>query len=290
MVTMRLTYYPDITQGQTAERVREEVEVFAAALGEQLGSDLGTSVTIEVPEVMDVPEQYEDAVAGRSALSLLKPVAYVFAHRRDPRIVPACVANRPIDGVVGTFYFGQVYTRRDTGMTSLDQLDESRAGQLTMAYGDRFSTSNFLIPANVLRQQAGINPFVYFKRVDFTGGHDLAAEAVYEGRADLGAGHDGVITILAQTRPDATERLVRLGKENIHSDPVVVHTGVLPEPVTLESIQEACVKVAKTPEVQAALDLFWGWVKDLSPTVHENYASIEDALAGLHLGETDLLG
>src|SRR6266545_5067714 len=144
MATMRLTYYPDITQGQTAERVREEVVVFAEALADQLGSDLGTSVTIEVPEVMDVPEQYDDIVAGRSALGLLKPVAYVFAHRRDPRIVPACVANRPIDGVVGTFYFGQVYTRRDTGIAALEQLDESRAGQLTMAYGSRFSTSNFL--------------------------------------------------------------------------------------------------------------------------------------------------
>jgi hypothetical protein len=82
---------------------------------------------------------------------------------------------------------------------------------------------------------------------------------------------------------------VRLGKENIHSDPVVVHTGLLPEPVTLASIQEACVKVAKTPPVQEALDVFWGWVKDLSPTVHENYASIEDALTGLHLDEADML-
>ena len=286
---MRLTYYPDITQGQPAERVREEVEVFAAALADQLGSDLGTPVTIEVPDVMTVPEQYDDMLAGRSALGLLKPVAYVFAHRRDARIVPACVAHRPIDGVVGTFYFGQVYTRRDTGITSLDQLDAGRAGQLTIAYGDRFSTSNFLIPANVLRRQAGVHPFAYFKRVEFAGGHDLAAEAVYEGRADLGAGHDGVITILAETRPDATERLVRLGKENIHSDPVVVHTGALPEPVTLESIQDACVKVAALPEVQAALDLFWGWVKGLSPTVHENYASIEEALAGLHLEEADML-
>jgi phosphonate transport system substrate-binding protein len=289
MPTMRLTYYPDITQAQAAERVRDEVVVFATALADQLSADLGTTVTIEVPGVMEVPAQYDDIVGGHSALALLKPVAYVFAHRRDPRIVPACVANRPIDGVIGNFYFGQVYARRDTGITSLDQLDESRAGQLTIAYGSRFSTSNFLIPANVLRTAAGIHPFLYFKRIEFAGGHDLAAEAVYEGRADLGAGHDGAITILAQTHPDAADRLVRLGKENIHSDPVVVHTGLLPEPVTLESIQEACVKVAKTPQVQEALDVFWGWVKDLSPTVHENYASIEDALTGLHLDETDML-
>lgn len=290
MATIRLTYYPDITQGQAAERVRREVEVFAAALAGQLSTDLGTSVTVEVPEVLEVPAQFRDIVDGRSAIALLKPVTYIFAHRRDARIVPACVAHRPIDGKVGTSYFGQVYTRRDTGITSLDQLDANRAGTLAMAYGDRFSTSNFLIPANILRREAGIHPFLYFARTEFFGGHDRAAEAVYDGRADIGAGHDGVITILAQTRPDAADKLVRLGREDIHSDPVVVHTGVLPEPITLESIQEACVKVAKTPEVQAALDLFWGWVKDLSPTRHENYASIEAALAGLHLDEADMLG
>lgn len=286
---MRLTYYPDITQGQAAEAVRREVEVFASALAGQLSADLGTSVAIDVPEVMGVPAQFDDIVGGQSAIALMKPVTYVFAHRRDDRIVPACVAHRPIDGQVGTSYFGQVYTRRDTGITSLDDLDTSRAGTLAMAYGDRFSTSNFLIPANILRREAGIHPFLYFRRTEFYGGHDLAAEAVYDGRADLGAGHDGVITILAETRPDAPDKLVRLGREDIHSDPVVVHTGTLPEPVTLQSIQDACVKIAKTPEVQAALDLFWGWVKDLSPTEHGNYASIEAALAGLHLDEADML-
>jgi ABC-type phosphate/phosphonate transport system substrate-binding protein len=286
---MRLTYYPDITQGQPAERVRHEVEVFAGALAEQLSADLGTSLDIEVPPVLDVPAQFDDIVGERSAIALMKPVTYVFAHRRDERIVPACVAHRPIDGQVGTTYYGQVYTRRDTGITSLDQLDASRAGTLAMAYGDRFSTSNFLIPANILRREAGIHPFLYFARTEFTGGHDLAAEAVYDGRADIGAGHDGVITILAETRPDAPDKLVRLGREDIHSDPVVVHTGLLSPPVTLESIQDACVKIAKAPDVQAALDLFWGWVKDLSPTEHGNYASIEAALAGLHLDEADML-
>ena len=158
-----------------------------------------------------------------------------------------------------------------------------------MAYGDRFSTSNFLIPANILRRDAGIHPFLYFRQTVFTGGHDRAAEAVFKGDADLGAGHDGAITILAETYPEAREQIIQLGREDIHSDPVVVNTAVLPEPVTLEAIQRACVTIAKTAPVQQALDLFWGWVKDLSPTEHKNYSSIEDALDGLHLSESDLL-
>ena len=289
MPTLTLSYYPDITQKQTAADVRAAIGVFAKALESQLSQDLNVEVKVEVQPVMSVPEQHEAMIAGRTHIGLLKPVAYIFAHRRVPSILPACVAHRPIDGVVGIFYFGQLYARRDLGINSIQALARAKPGTLRIAYGDRFSTSNFLIPAAIMRKQEGLHPFLFFKQVLFTGGHDLAAEAVYRGEADIGAGHDGVIKILSESFPDAEQKLVQIGKENIHSDPVVVHSGILPAPVTFESIQSACTKVAKTPPVQKALDLFWGWVKDLSPTKHENYASIEQALSVLGLDESDML-
>ena len=289
MPRLTLSYYPDITQKQTPDAVRNAVIVFADALARQLTGDLGSAVAIDVLPVMSVPEQYKAMLAGTTHIGLLKPVAYVFAHRRHEEILPACVANRPIDGVVGTFYFGQLYARRDLGITSIADLASRPAGTLRIAYGDRFSTSNFLIPAAIMRRVAGLHPFLFFRDVLFAGGHDLAAEAVYHGRADIGAGHDGVIKILSEQFPDAGEKLVSIAHENIHSDPVVVHTGILPPPVTMVAIQSAATKVAKTPEVQRALDLFWGWVKDLSPTEHANYASIEAALNALSLGEADMV-
>ena len=56
--------------------------------------------------------------------------------------------------------------------------------------------SNFLIPARMLTQ-AGLHPWLSFRRVEFLQGHDLVARAVYDGTVALGAGHDGVITTLA---------------------------------------------------------------------------------------------
>tara|TARA_R110000772_G_scaffold103600_3_gene204654 strand:+ start:1280 stop:2149 length:870 start_codon:yes stop_codon:yes gene_type:complete len=288
MLIIRLTYYPDITQKQSDNDVRNAVVVFANALAADLSTSLGKQIVIEVPPVMQVPAQYNDIVAGNSAIALMKPVAYVLAHKENQAIVPACVAHRPIRGQVGTYYYAQIYARKDTGLKSIGDLVNAPAGLLRMAYGDRFSTSNFLIPASVL-QTNGIHPFLFFRQVTFAGGHDAAAEAVYGGEADIGAGHDGAIKILAQTNPDAEDRLVPLVTENIHSDPVVVNTSVLPEGVTLEHIQESCERVAKTEPVLNALDLFWGWVKDLSKTEHTNYASIERALAGLHLSKEDML-
>lgn len=288
MHTIRLTYYPDITQKQSENDVRNAVVVFADALAADLSTSLGKQIVIEVPTVMQVPDQYNDIVAGNSAIALMKPVAYVFAHEENRAIVPACVAHRPIRGQIGTFYYAQIYVHRDTGLQTIEDLAKYPAGKLRIAYGDRFSTSNFLIPASVL-QTNGIHPFLFFRQILFTGGHDAAAEAVYAGEADVGAGHDGAIKILAQTYPDAEDLLVPLFTENIHSDPVVVNTAALPDGITLEDIQASCERVAKSAPVQQALDLFWGWVKDLSKTEHANYASIERALKYLHLGREDML-
>ena len=288
MTTLRLTYYPDITQDVPDAHVRDAVVEFSEALAIQLSTQLGSAVKVEVPSVMEVPDQFRDLLSGNSHIALMKPVAYVFAHNANPEIVPACVAHRPIDGAVGTFYFTQIYARAELGVHSLKDLRDYGSGKLRIAYGDRFSTSNFLISASLLRKNR-IHPFLHFRSISFEGGHDLAAKAVYEGRADVGAGHDGVIKILAKSFPDAEDTLVQVGRENIHSDPVVVHTGILPSGVTLAAIQDACSVVAKTPVGQRTLDLFWGWVKDLSPTRHENYDSIEAAITNLGLNVSDML-
>jgi ABC-type phosphate/phosphonate transport system substrate-binding protein len=57
--------------------------------------------------------------------------------------------------------------------------------------------------------------YTSFASVQFLGGHDLVAGAVYEGRFDVGAGHDGVIDDLANQPGcgDARDVLVRLEAE-----------------------------------------------------------------------------
>jgi len=288
MINLNLSYYPDITQKQSDEDVRGAIKQFSSVLESNLSKKIAVEVSVTTLPVMSVSEQFNDLLAGNHHIALMKPVAYVFAHNRNPKILPACVAHRPIDGNVGTDYFAQVYARRELGITTLSELSEIAPGTLRMAYGDRFSTSNFLIPANILSKNR-INPFLFFKSVEFFGGHDFAAEAVYHGNADIGGGHDGVIKILSETQPDAEDKLIRLEREFIHSDPVVINTSALPKGVDFELIQASCSEIAKTKPVQDALDLFWGWVKDLSPTKHSNYRSIEEALERLNLNEDDML-
>ena len=122
MALLKLSYYPDITQKQDENDVRNAVIVFGDALGAQLTADLGRDVSVETLPVMSVAEQYRDILAGGHHIALMKPVAYVFAHRNRPAIQPACVAHRPIDGKVGTDYFAQIYARRELGITTLAEL------------------------------------------------------------------------------------------------------------------------------------------------------------------------
>jgi phosphonate transport system substrate-binding protein len=80
-----------------------------------------------------------------------------------------------------------------------------------IGYGTPYSTSNFLIPALEIKK-AGLHPFTAFSRIEFVGGHELVAKAVYEGRLDAGAGHDGVIADLSNQYGygDSAEKLVTL--------------------------------------------------------------------------------
>ena len=81
-----------------------------------------------------------------------------------------------------------------SGISIIDQAVHKLVG-----YGVPFSTSNFLIPALDLRKKQ-IHAFCDFKTVQFLGGHDLVAKAVYNQQVALGAGHDGVIIDLSKQR------------------------------------------------------------------------------------------
>ena len=186
-------------------------------------------------------------------------------HDRSPHIDAISVIQRKIgNGKPGPHYNAQLYTNRKTAIRNIRQM----RGR-TIAYGSPQSTSNFLVPAAMLWNYQEkedpafrIHPFAGFKRIDFAGGHDTAALAVYEGRADVGAGHDGVIFDLAN-KPgfgDAEQVLVRIKfSDDIPSDPVAIHTS---EPGLKKEVQKALVRVAppgkqKSPGNQI-VKRFWG--------------------------------
>jgi len=284
---LRISYYPDITQYIPALELHSAVEAFGNIFEHTLKSFINNNVSIRVLDVVSVSDQVRLMVENECEIGLIKPVAYVFAHQENDNIIPGAVARRMIDGRVGDTYFAQVYARVDTGIISEQDLKNVSLRGYRLAFGDPFSTSNFLVPASSLLSK-GIHPFTSFKSITYFGGHDKTAEAVYHGEADIGAGHDGVIWLLAEREgfEDAESKLKQIFRTDIHSDPVAIN---IQDKQLRNAVIAALHKSSENPQMQEALNICWGGVKSLGPTKHENYASIESALNILNLTANDML-
>lgn len=282
--TYRLSYYPWLTQHVAANEIRRQIERFAREVEGQL-----SNIKIVVLAPLEVDKQINLLVGGGCEIALMNPLGYVFARRRGTGTVESiAIAKRIIDGKVGDEYFAQVYTRKTTALRKDDPHLAKRLAGRSIGYGVPYSTSNFLIPAYELLQR-GTHPFTAFSRMEFLGGHDLVAKAVYEGRVDVGAGHDGVIIDLANQygSGDATDRLVTLIRSApIPSDPVVTS---LADATAKKDLQTALVRAGATPDGKDALERFWGKVQGLGAIAGDRYEVLVKSLDTLKLTEADLL-
>lgn len=229
-----------------------------------------------------MPAQVERIVNGANTIELMNPLGLVFARGRNPAIEALAVAQRIVDGVVGTTYFAQLYTHVASGLTTL----RDAAGK-SVGYGVPYSTSNFLIPALEL-EKAGLHPIFAFASIGFFGGHDKVAEAVYRQQVALGAGHDGVIVDLSK-RPGfedaATKLKTLLRSPPIPSDPVAARIA---DADLRQAVAQALVAAGATTEGKAAIALFWGKAQGLAPTTAASYQVIADAVEQLRLRPEDL--
>ncbi|MBO9657893.1 MAG: PhnD/SsuA/transferrin family substrate-binding protein [Chitinophagaceae bacterium] len=285
MITIDLCYYPDITQYRSAGDVRRAVEVFSKALAEDYSARIGQEVTITVLPVMDVRTQtyyMQDAARG-AGIGLMKPVSYVLANRANPNVIPGAVAWRIIGDVEADTYLGQLFAHKNSGIKAIKDITKVHR----IAYGDSFSTSNFLIPAMDLFRN-GVHPFTSFRMAKFFGGHDGSAKAVYFLDADVGAGHDGAVSLLAMEKgfEDAAEKLITISKVDIYSDPVAIRKDLVPDAAKLT---ESLVAISQTPTIKKALEDFWGNVTKLGEADPSKYSLIAEALDALNLSDKDIL-
>lgn len=293
-----LTYYPWITQHVDPGDIRQAINNFATVV-QRVGD---CKITVLKP--ISVPDQIDWIGKADGRIALMNPLGFVLA-KANARIEAINVALRQqivvnSDGTAHRVpnkyvptYRAQLYTNVKTAIKKgpPDKLLKQvrRAGGTSLAFGTSYSTSNFLFPAWQLTK-SNVNPFTSFSSVNYLGGHDLVAKALYDGRVDVGAGHDGVIEDLA-AQPgygDAEQRLITLfWTDEIPSDPVVVNVA---DDARRKVLQVAMVEASKTQEGSAALKTFWGGVPELGNQTSAAYATLETCLKDLQLSGLDLLG
>ena len=109
------------------------------------------------------------------------PYSYVLANAKDPDIdVFATYAKKP--GHIqeeGPGYKACLITRKGSGFDTIESLKGAVIG-LT----DPASTSGNLVPRVVFTKVINTSLESYFKKIVYTGGHDLSTIAVYDGKVD----------------------------------------------------------------------------------------------------------
>jgi ABC-type phosphate/phosphonate transport system substrate-binding protein len=298
-----LSYYPWITQSISGDALRRPINDFRDLLQADLRKAMGGATEVELLPEMEIPDQLNQlkaAPAGEAAkIGLLNPLGYALVRNEVPAVEGVAVIRRQIgEGKPGPIYKAQLYTHRKVFLKKEKELEVKHVRGHSLAYGTPQSTSNFLVPAMMLMKEK-IHPFAGLPRVEFTGGHDKAAAAVYEGRLEVGAGHDGVIFDLATKAGyrDAKEVLVWIAwSEEIPSDPVAVHAS---DPAIRDQVRQALLRVARPNDEKSAgnqaIRQFWGTTHGFEAIAPEaaikpdGYKHLLGYMAQLNLTPDDVL-
>jgi len=138
--------------------------------------------TFLVPARMLAAADYAGVIqafaAGQLEVAYMSPAAYAAAWLESNGDVEPLLTTQEKDGT--TFYVSVMYTRADSGITSLAEMKGH-----SLAWADPNSASGYLIPRAEFRAQ-NLDPDSYFSRTGFAGGHEQAVIAVLNHQYDAG--------------------------------------------------------------------------------------------------------
>jgi ABC-type phosphate/phosphonate transport system substrate-binding protein len=177
-------------------------------LSEQIGRQIGLSMVRDFDEVRDL-------VSGSDAdLGVLTSTGYVQARRLDPRVqYLATAAASEGNGPPQASYGGSIITRKDSGVSTLSELEGKPFAFVSMA-----SSSGFKYPVVSLKR-AGVDYKTYFGNLMFMGDHPFVTDVVAAGIAAGGATWEGNLAKAMQTHGDVFLELQTFG-------PIVNHAVV----------------------------------------------------------------
>ena len=214
------------------------------------------------------------AFAGRHIeIASMSPAAYAASWMESSGNVEPILVTQEADG--STSYIAVMYTRADSGITSLEQMRGK-----SMAWADPNSASGYLIPRAALRA-AGINPETFFGRTGFAGGHEQAIVAVLGRQFDAGVTWASGVGDPAQgfnrgmLRATADKGMLNMRDIRliwrsgpIQNGPIVVRKDT-PQSFKDDMIAFHLALPAAHPDIHRAVERgnVIGWV----PTKHEDY-------------------
>ena len=130
--------------------------------------------TFQVPVKIVAAADYAGVIqafaAGQLEICYMSPAAYAASWIQSNGNVVPILTSEEQDG--STAYVSVMYTRADSGITSLAQMKGH-----SLAFADPNSASGYLIPRSEFRGMP-LDPATYFSQTGFAGGHEQGVVAV----------------------------------------------------------------------------------------------------------------
>ena len=150
-----------------------------------------------------------------------------------------------------------------------------------MAFTSESSTSGYLFPALQLIE-AGIDPVKDIIPI-FTGGHDAAVVAVYNGDADVGVSYDDARRSLRKEKTDVGEKVIVFNITSEVPNDVVAASTLLPASLRT-AIYDAIDAYLDTEEGEAVFDETYGWTS-IRRAVESDFDVVRKAAEALGITE-----
>jgi len=162
--------------------------------------------------------------------------------------------------------------------------DLSKVKGKRVAFTSESSTSGYLFPALQLIE-AGIDPVNDITPI-FTGGHDAAVVAVYNGDADIGVSYDDARRTLRKEKLDVGDKVIVFNITSEVPNDVIAASSLLPDSLQT-AIYNSIAAFLDTEEGEAAWDEAYGWTS-IRPAVDSDFDVVRAAAEAL--GITEPLG
>ncbi len=162
--------------------------------------------------------------------------------------------------------------------------DLSKVAGKRVAFTSESSTSGYLFPALQLIE-AGIDPVNDITPI-FTGGHDAAVVAVYNGDADVGLSYDDARRSLRKEKVDVGDKVMVFNITAEIPNDVVAASSLLPDSLQT-AIYDAISAYLATEEGEAVFDEAYGWT-DIRRAIDSDFDVVRAAAEAL--GITEPLG
>ncbi|MEQ8189161.1 MAG: phosphate/phosphite/phosphonate ABC transporter substrate-binding protein [Candidatus Eremiobacterota bacterium] len=220
-----------------------------------------------IPVNLEIKKSYKEIIDGLGNGDIdfanTGPLVYIKAH--DKSGANALVKPMPLSSST-PFYKSYIIVRKDSGIKKISQLKGKK-----FAFTDRESTSGYLLPVLMLAD-AGVKDLKFFSEVRFTGNHDSAFLAVYNGYVD-GAGISNYAFTKAIDKR-LGDVIVIAESDAIPTAPITVRANLPSEQV--KKIKEAFLNInPDKEETKGVLDIFK--IKGYIDASDKDYDSIRRA-------------